>query len=141
MKRAPDICSAVKYISSTLESLNSYIGNLLFIVEGDSDRAALLDLGFPYDDIIVYKQSKLDEVLVSRRSSGYRYVVLLVDFDEEGSRLVRRIRSEAAAHGYIELTGVRRRLRRYAHFFGYTIDAYFRNYMSYYKECIQRGML
>lgn len=141
MKRLIDICRAVKQVYNILKQLTVYSGKIVIVVEGVRDRDWLLKLGFSNGSIIVYNFSRFENNVIDYRERGYKYILILADFDSEGRRLEKLIRRMSSAHGYNELKNIREALSKYAYFFGYTIESYVKNYLSYFDTCKKKGLL
>ena len=135
MKRLAEICNAVKVIRDIIKYLHVHSDEVYIVVEGSRDRNVLMKLGIAKDSIIIYNNPDFDKKIIEGRTLGYKSILILVDFDKEGKRLLQIIRHQASAHGYNVLNGIRGTLAKYAHFFGFTVESFFKNYLVYNERC------
>lgn len=135
MKRIAEVCNAVKVIREIIKYLHLHSDEVCIIVEGSRDRDILMKLGIAKDSIIVYNNPDFDKKMLEGRVLGYESILILVDFDKEGRRLLPVIRHQVAAHGYNILNNIRSTLAKYAHFFGFTVESFFKNYLVYNEKC------
>ena len=93
--------------SDIVESLSSFVQklnqeeNALVVVEGLRDARALRDSGFSGELYLVCHNSNLAKL--ENKCSKFRKIILLLDNDQEGKRLLQRIRKALSGRVSIDL--------------------------------------
>ena len=100
----------LEYDAVFLKSLSSFIEKLnqeskdgaLVVVEGKRDASALSDIGFRGDMMMLCHNNSV--VALMEKARSYRKVILLLDFDQKGRSLTKKVATMLQRRSSINLT-------------------------------------